>query len=61
MKTIKKRMGEFCGVIDERNKQGIPIGLSELTDLAMEMGTPIPTFNENFELVWNDEDFKEKK
>lgn len=60
MKTIKERCTEFCKVVGRWNEVGVPIGISDLRNLAVELRTPIPAFDKDFNLIWNDEDFKGK-
>ena len=60
MEAIKERCVEFGKVVAGWNEAGIPIGMSDLRNLAVELRTPIPVLDKDFNLIWNDEDFKDK-
>ena len=58
---IKQRCNKFVENVNAMKKADCPIGLSDLVELAKEFATPIPTFDKDLNLIWNKEDFNERK
>ncbi len=61
MKIVKERCIEFCKVVGKWNEIGVPVSISDLKNLATKLRTPIPTLDKDFNLIWKDEDFKDKE
>lgn len=51
-KLMEENIKEFCIRVESWKETGAPYGLSDLKELAIELGTPIPCFDENLNLVW---------
>ena len=49
----KEQLREFCLTVEAWDEAGIPYGLSDMENLALELGTPIPHFDKSFNLVWD--------
>lgn len=52
-KPTEEQYKEFCLQVKAREEAGIPIGLSDLKRLAIELGTPIPRLDKDLNLVWD--------
>lgn len=53
-KPIEAQYKEFCQRVDVWNESKVPFGLGDLKELALELGTPIPHFDKNLNLVFDE-------
>jgi len=59
---VKNSMREFVEYFKEKDRLGIPYGLSDLYEKAMELKLPIPKFDVKFNFVkWLNPDNTESK
>ena len=47
-----EQIKEFCLRVEAWKEAEVPYGLSDLRELALELGTPIPHLDKDLNLVW---------
>ena len=49
----QEQIKEFCLRVNAWNEAEVPVSLGDLRGLAIELGTPVPHFDRDLNLVWD--------